>query len=85
MGRCSVARIIPWGSLLVLLSLALNAFASPAHLDKTFQTTPDPEVALTNLRGKLVVRGWDKESVQAQCTTLSPRGCSFPPTSLIRW
>ena len=73
MERCSAPRIIPWGSLLVLLLLALNAFASPAHLDKTFQTTPDPEVALTNLRGKLVVRGWDKESVQAQCTTLSPR------------
>jgi Toastrack DUF4097 len=73
MKKCKAAQIIPWASVLFLLSLGLNAVASPAHLDKAFQTTPNPEVALTNLRGKLVVHGWDKESVQAQCTTLSPR------------
>ncbi len=68
-----VAQLAPWGGLLALLSLGLNAAASPARLDKTFETTPAPEVALTNLRGKLVVRGWEKELVKAQCTTASPR------------
>jgi hypothetical protein len=73
MKKCKLARIVPWGSFLFVLALSLNAAASPAQLDKTFETTANPEVALTNLRGKLVVRGWDKELVKAQCTTLSPR------------
>jgi len=73
MKNCRVAQITPWGGLLFLLAVGLNAVASPAQLDKTFATTPNPEVALTNLRGKLVIRGWDKELVKAECTTLSPR------------
>lgn len=66
-------EITLWGSLLLVFALSPSALASPARLDKTFETTESPEVALTNLRGKLVVRGWDKNLVQAQCTTLSPR------------
>lgn len=73
MKKCKVAQTIPWGSLLLLFPLSLTAVASPARLDKTFETTSSPEVTLTNLRGKLVVRGWDKQLVRAQCTTLSPR------------
>jgi hypothetical protein len=68
-----LAGIIPWGSFLLLLPLSVPAAAGPGRLDKAFETTPNPEVALTNLRGKLVVRGWDKRVVQVECTTVSPR------------
>jgi DUF4097 and DUF4098 domain-containing protein YvlB len=56
----------------------------PAHVDKTFDTTPDPQVSLTNLRGQIVIRGWDKAQVHAQCATASPRveveSEAMPPT-----
>jgi hypothetical protein len=57
-----------------LLAAPLTLLAvGPAHIDKTFDTTSDPQVTLTNLRGQIVIRGWEKSQVHAQCTLASPR------------
>jgi DUF4097 and DUF4098 domain-containing protein YvlB len=69
----------------VLLAAPLTLLAvGPSHLEKTFDTTPDPQVTLMNLRGQVVVRGWEKSQVHAQCTMASPRveveSEALPPT-----
>jgi hypothetical protein len=57
---------------LTLGPLALWA-ASPGRIEKTIDTVADPEVSVTNLRGQIVVRGWEKSQVHALCITVSPR------------
>lgn len=81
-----IARTIPLRvALLIAAPLTLLA-VGPAHLDKTFDTTPVPQISLTNLRGQVVIRGWEKSQVHAQCTTASPRvevdSEVMPPTGL---
>jgi DUF4097 and DUF4098 domain-containing protein YvlB len=68
------ANVIPWSSAVaLLLPLSFLAASGPAHLDKTFETTPTPRITLINLRGKVVVKGWDKPQVQAVSDTVSAR------------
>ncbi len=63
-----------WKSLwLFLLPLGALTAAGPARMDKTFQTTPNPRISLTNLTGQVVVKGWERAQVHAVCTTSSPR------------
>ena len=57
---------------LALAPLAIWA-ASPGRIEKTIDTTTDPEVNVTNMRGQIVVRGWEKSQVHALCNTVSPR------------
>jgi len=47
--------------------------AEPGRIEKSFDTTPDPEVSLSNMRGQVVVRGWEKSQVHAICNIASPR------------
>lgn len=68
-----MVRRTPFRVALILAAPLTLLAVGPAHLDKTFDTTPDPQVSLTNLRGQVVIRGWDKSQVHAQCTTASPR------------
>lgn len=65
-------RIPTYVTALLVAPLALWA-ASPGRIEKTVETTSDPEVSLTNSRGQVVVRGWDKSQVHAICNTASPR------------
>lgn len=57
---------------LLLAPMALWA-ASPGRVEKTVHTTTDPEVTVNNLRGQIVVRGWEKAQVHALCNIASPR------------
>lgn len=58
-----VALLVPWG----LLS------ASPAsRFEKTFETTSNPRVSLINLKGRVSVKGWEKQEVHVVSLTASP-------------
>jgi DUF4097 and DUF4098 domain-containing protein YvlB len=64
--------------------LGLAWAAAPRQLEKTFDTTLSPHISLSNLRGRVMVKGWDHPEVHALCTTNSPRveveTNFFPPT-----
>jgi hypothetical protein len=63
-----------WKFLLVLaIPLGLVWAAAPRQLDRTFDTTLTPRINLSNLRGRVTVKGWDHPAVHALCTTNSPR------------
>lgn len=47
--------------------------AGPERVEKTFDTTPNPRITLSNVTGRVVVKGWEKSQVHALCTTSSPR------------
>lgn len=63
--------------LFVAASLAFPAGLTygqaPPRVEKAFETTLYPRVALSNLRGQVLVRGWEKSQVRVVYTTLSPR------------
>jgi hypothetical protein len=41
--------------------------------EKTFEVGPNPRITVTNTRGQILVRGWDKAQVHVVYTVLSPR------------
>jgi hypothetical protein len=47
--------------------------AGEGRLEKTFDTTRDPRISLSNLKGNVLVRGWDKAQVHVVYTVDSPR------------
>lgn len=55
---------------LILFSSALLLGAG--REEKTFDTTPNPRISLSNVRGQVVVKGWDKSEVHAVWTNSSP-------------
>lgn len=57
---------------LLIAPLAIWA-ASPEKAEKTIETDGEPEVQVTNLRGQVVVQGWDKSHVHAFCNFSSPQ------------
>lgn len=59
--------------LLFLVPLEVLAAAGSVRVEKTLETTPNPRISLSNLRGRVVVKGWDKSQVHAVYTTISPR------------
>ena len=64
-GRLALASLLPW-------SVAMMA-AGVGSLEKTFETGRYPRISVTNLTGRVVVRGWDKAQVHAVYSTVSPR------------
>ncbi len=64
--------ILAIAAALALAPLALWA-AGPAQVEKTIDTTTDPEISMNNMRGQVVVRGWNRSQVRAFCNILSPR------------
>lgn len=57
---------------LFLIPLEIAA-AESARVEKSLDTTANPRVSLSNLRGRVVVKGWDRSQVHALCTTGSPK------------
>ena len=57
----------------ILLPAALMWAAGEGQQEKTFDTTRDPRISLFNLKGHVLVRGWDKAQVHVVCTVASPR------------
>lgn len=60
-------------SCFLLLTSCLWAAEEPGRVEKTLDTTPNPRVSLTNLRGNVLVKGWDKTQVHALCTKASSK------------
>ena len=57
----------------ILLPAALMWAAGEGRLEKTFDTTREPRISLINLKGHVLVRGWDKAQVHVVYTVASPR------------
>ncbi len=64
MGRLLAAILLPAGLMLA---------AGPGSIEKTFDTTREPRISLNNLKGRVLVRGWDKAEVHLIYTVSSPR------------
>jgi len=65
----------------LLLASWLWAAEEPGRVEKTLDTTPNPRVSVSNLRGNVVVKGWDKSQVHALFTTTSSKiGVDIEPT-----
>jgi hypothetical protein len=59
--------------LLGALLLPIGVFAaSPASVDRTIDTTPNPRISLFNPLGHVIVTGWEKTSLHIISTTSSP-------------
>ncbi len=58
--------------LALALPLWLQA-ADSAREERTFETTPNPHISLSNLKGQVVVKGWDKPQVHVEWTNPSPQ------------
>jgi hypothetical protein len=57
----------------VFFSVGLIWAAGEGRLEKTFDTTREPRISLINLKGHVLVRGWDKAQVHVVYTVASPR------------
>ena len=66
--------ILRWGGIsLLALPLAVTQAANMARQEKTFDTTSDPHINLSNFMGHVVVKGWDRPQVHAVYGTGSPQ------------
>ncbi len=57
----------------ILLPAAVIWAAGEGRLEKTFDTTREPRISVNNLKGQILVRGWDKAQVHVVYTVDSPR------------
>lgn len=75
--RSFVSKWTVRGVLLPFLAIFVPATlvwaASEARLEKTFDSTREPRVSLVNLRGNILVRGWDKAQVHVVYSVASPQ------------
>ncbi len=58
---------------LILASAILIRAAGDGRIEKTFDTTREPSISLQNLKGVVIVRGWDKAQVHLVYSLESPR------------
>jgi hypothetical protein len=56
-----------------LLSAAVMWAAGEGRIEKTFDSTREPRISLINMKGHVLVRGWDKAQVHVVYTVDSPR------------
>ena len=77
MNRTTVSLKLLRPVLLLLVSSLLSAAAIWAAegggIEKTFDTTRQPRISLSNLKGVVLVRGWDRAQVHVAYTVASPR------------
>ncbi len=57
----------------LLLPLTALLAADPSRVEKTFKTTSNPRISLSNLTGQVTIRGWSRTQIHAVYTTSSPR------------
>ena len=57
----------------ILFPAALMGAAGEGRIEKTFDTTREPRISLNNLKGHVLVRGWDKAQIHVVYTVASPR------------
>lgn len=58
--------------------------AGPSLVDKAFETTASPRISLSNFKGHVVVKGWDRSTVHVASTSATPQAEvdieQYPPT-----
>jgi DUF4097 and DUF4098 domain-containing protein YvlB len=57
----------------VLVFSGATLAGGAAISERSFETSRDPRISLTNLVGRVIVKGWDKAQVHALLVTVSPR------------
>ncbi len=57
----------------VLVPVAVMWAAGEGQLEKTFDTTREPRISLNNMKGRILVRGWDRAQVHVVYKVASPR------------
>jgi DUF4097 and DUF4098 domain-containing protein YvlB len=68
------SNILRWGALgLLFFPLAVTQAADPSRQEKTFDTTANPQIGLSNLMGRVVVKAWDRQQVHVLYTINSPK------------
>src|SRR5208282_6812857 len=72
-GSLRAARQILHAFVAIFLPAAVIFAASEGRLEKTFDATREPRISLNNLKGHVLVRGWDKAQVHVVYTVASPR------------
>lgn len=66
----------PFALGIFLCSLALPGIVVAAdgnRIEKTFEVAPNPRVTVSNARGQILIRGWDKQQVHIVYSVISPR------------
>jgi hypothetical protein len=67
--------VIPYGQGIILYLLVLSGTLVAAEgnrTEKTFEAAPNPRITVTNARGQILIRGWDKPQVHIIYTVMSP-------------
>lgn len=59
--------------MLLLIPAGLLIAATPSPVEKTIETTATPRISISNLRGKVIVKGWDRSQVHINYTSSSPQ------------
>lgn len=57
---------------LLLVPAGLLMAAGPGQTEKDITTTPSPRVSISNLAGKVVVKGWDRLRIHVSYAIMSP-------------
>jgi hypothetical protein len=57
----------------LLLPLGLLGAAGALRVERTIETSADPRISLSNLKGQVTVKGWDKSQVHVVASVASPR------------
>lgn len=57
----------------ILLSAAWMLAAGEGRTEKTFDSSREPRITLNNLKGHVLVRGWEKAEIHLVYTVASPR------------
>ena len=90
-GPLEIKRPAPLGTnwtrvWVLLLPLGFLGAADPARLEKTLETTGNPRISVSNLKGHVSVKGWDKSQVHVSTATASPEVEvdmeQFPPSGV---
>jgi Toastrack DUF4097 len=61
------------GLALLLIPAGLWAASAGSRLEKTYDTTLNPLISISNVSGKVLVKGWQKSQVHALFETSSPQ------------
>jgi DUF4097 and DUF4098 domain-containing protein YvlB len=66
--RKSVMRGV---GMLLLIPAGMMIAATPPQIEKTIETTAAPRISVTNLGGKVIVKGWDRSQVHVNFVSSS--------------
>lgn len=69
----AAGRFLLGVALMLLVPCSLLMAASPTRLEKSLETTAEPQIHFSNLRGVVIIRGWVKNQVHVICVMASPR------------